>query len=92
MMKRKQKSIRGIFQPGIPLEELEKKEVTLLVSLPERRGIRYRCMRIRNKNDEMKDNLKNIIESQFDMDMNWDGFTEIWDISKEKPYVVVRLK
>ena len=81
---------KGVFQPGVPT--VEKKGIALPVSLPERKSVRYRCMRIRNENWEVKDGLKEKIEKQFTKEMNWDNFLEVWDISKFPPYVVQRIK
>ena len=81
---------KGVFQPDIPLEKLEKKQVAIPVSLPERKSVRYRCARISNKNWKEKDGLKEIIEKQFDKDMGWDNFLKVWDIDKDDPYKVVR--
>lgn len=89
-MAKKSKTNQGVFQPDIPLEELEKKEITIPTSLPERKSVRYRCARISNKNWEVDDGLKEIIEKQFDKDMNWDNFTKIWDIDQIDSYKVVR--
>ena len=89
-MAKKAKTTKGVFQPGIPLEELEKKQVAIPVSTPERKSIRYRCARISNKNWE-DDGLKEQIEKQLEEDMSWDNFTVIWDISKEPPHKVVKL-
>ena len=69
-----------------------KKPIAIPVSFPERRRVRYRCMRIKNGNDEVKDNLKEIIQSQFKEGMDWDGFIETWDIDKHNPFKVVRIK
>ena len=89
-MAKREKKIRGVFQPGTPLEE--KKWIALPVSLPERKSVRYRCARISNKNWEEDDGLKERIEKQFEEDMNWDNFIQIWDISKEPPYKVIRVE
>jgi hypothetical protein len=68
-----------------------KKPIELPVSFPERRTIRYRCMRIRNKNDEAEDDLKERIESQFKRGMSWDNYNIVWDIDKKNPYLVVQI-
>ncbi len=90
-MIKKQKKNKGVFQLGTPLEELEKKEIAIPVSLPERKNVRYRCARINNKNWKEDDGLKEIIEKQFDKSMNWNNFIIVWDISKEPPYKVIKL-
>ena len=89
-MIKKQIKYKGVFQPGIPLEKLDKKRVAIPVSSPERKSIRYRCARIMNKNWEEKDGLKEKIEKQFNKNMNWDIFIEVWDVDKEDPYKVIR--
>ena len=88
--RQKQDENKGVFQPDIPLEKLEKKQVVIPTSYPERKSVRYRCARIANKNWEEKDGLKEKIEEQFDEDMNWDNFMVVWDISENDPYEVVR--
>ena len=90
MFKKKQATTKGVFQPDKP--SVEKKWIALPVSLPERKSVRYRCARIMNKNWEEKDGLKKKIEKQFKKDMNWDNFMEVWDISKNSPYLVVRIQ
>ena len=87
-MAKKDKKVKGIFQPGTPLEE--KKWIALPVSLPERKNVRYRCARISNKNWIENDGLKEEIELQFKEGMSWDNFTVVWDIDKIDPYKVVR--
>ena len=89
MAKRRKKKYKGVFQPNKPI--VEKKWIALLVSLPERKSIRYRCARIANKNWEEDDGLKEQIEEQFEKDMNWDNFITVWDISAEAPYKVVKI-
>jgi len=82
---------RGVFQLGVPLEKLEKRRVALPASSPERRSIRYRCMRVKNGNWNVDDGFKEVIEQQFDVDMTWDNYRNTWDISRVPPYEVVRL-
>lgn len=89
-IKRTDKRIRGVWQPQTPLGDLEKKGVAILVSLPERRSVRYRCARISNKNWEEKDGLKEIIEKQFVGNMSWANFLIIWDIAQDDPYKVIK--
>ena len=90
MAKKRQRKVKGVFQPKTPLEKLEKKGVAIPVSLPERKSVRYRCARISNKNWEEKDGLKEIIEKQFEGDMSWSNFTVIWDVAQDDPYKVIR--
>ena len=34
--------------------------------------------------------VKEKIEKQFNKNMNWDNFIEVWDVDKEDPYKVIR--
>lgn len=61
-----------------------------------RRDIRYHLFRIRDgidlsKYDEYKDyiDLKQIIESQFSPNMDWENFTFEWDVSSIDPLKVI---
>lgn len=88
MVKKKQDKIKGVFQPGKTI--IEKANIALPISSLERKSVRYRCMRIKNKNWDVNDGLKEKIEKQFEVDMKWNNFLEVWDIDKENPYKVVR--
>ena len=59
------------------------------VGIP-RRLVRYRLFRIREGNDEVIDDLKQHIEEQFQIGMNWNNFTFVWDVSPNDPLKVIR--
>ena len=69
-----------------------KKPIEIPVSCPARKNIRYRIMRIINKNDDIQDDLKENIEKQFTEKMEWNNFLTAWDINTEEPFNVVELE
>lgn len=83
--------IKGMWQPD---GNFRGKPIGIPVSPPERRRIRYICARYQSGTAEDTEEFRQVAEfvmSQWAPDMNWENFTEVWDISPDEPYRVVRI-
>ena len=69
----------------------KKKPILIPTSYKERKIIRYRLMRIRNNNDDVKDDLKEQIEKQFTDNMAWSNYSEVWDVEQKNSYKIIKL-
>lgn len=69
-----------------------KRKIEIQSSTPERKFIRYNVMRMVNGNfDGPKDFEKNINKQLTELNENLQKFLITWDISKEAPFIIVKI-
>jgi len=68
----------------------KEREWNIPPSVVSRRNIRNRLFNIRRGTDIVNDDLKEHIEKQFQIGMNWKNFTFLWDISPTDHLKVIR--